>query len=318
MDTLNRLGELGLATRLKRLSERLSRDVSLVYSKLNIDFEARWFPVLYTLKKKTEMNVTEIARELGITHTAVIQLAEELTKKGYINSEKSAKDERSRIISLSEKGKVLYNTLKPVWAKIKQANEDLLKSTSKDFLSSLAGIEKELDKKSMYERIMFLQNNSFKDEITICEYSPKMKKHFKRLNYEWLEEFFTVENEDEIILSDPRSKIINKGGKILFAIIDKKVVGTCSLIKHKNGLFELAKMAVTKKYRGHGIGKELLKTAVIKMKSIGAEDLFLLTNKNLIAANRLYKKSGFEKIAKNPFGAGKYKRDTYAMKCKIK
>lgn len=318
MDTLNRLGELGLATRLKRLSERLSKDVSAVYSKMNIDFEARWFPVIYALKKKTKMNVTEIAHELGITHTAVIQLAEELRKKGYIVSVKSTEDERSRIISLSDKGTKLFLILKPVWAKIKQANEELLKTSSKDFLSSLSSIEKELDKRSMYERIMFLQGSSFKNEISVVEYSPKMKKHFKSLNYEWLQEFFKVEKEDEAVLSDPRSKIINKGGKILFALVDKKVVGTCSLIKYKNGTYELAKMAVTNKYRGHGIGKELLKASIAKMKEMGKKELYLQTNKNLIAANILYKKMGFEKTADNPFGKGKYKRETYVMMYKIR
>lgn len=317
MDTLNRLGELGLATRLKRLSERLSKDVSLVYSKMNIDFEARWFPVIYTLKKKSQMNITEIAHELGITHTAVIQLVDELGKKGYINSLKSKKDERSRIISLSGKGKKLFGALMPVWGKIKKANEELIKNAGGDIISLLNRIEKELDKRSMYERIMFLQGDSFGNEITICEYSPKMKKHFQRLNYEWLEEFFTVEKEDKLILSDPKTKIINKGGVILFALVNNNVVGTCALIKHNNGNYELAKMAVTKKYRGHGIGKILLNASIKKMKELRKKELYLQTNKNLIAANKLYKKIGFQKMTKNLFSAAKYERETYAMMLKF-
>jgi ribosomal protein S18 acetylase RimI-like enzyme len=77
-------------------------------------------------------------------------------------------------------------------------------------------------------------------------------------------------------------------------------------------------MAVTNKYRGYGIGKELLKAAIEKIKKLKAGELFLQTNKNLIAANTLYKKTGFEKTSNNPLGAAKYKRKTYAMKYKIK
>lgn len=77
-------------------------------------------------------------------------------------------------------------------------------------------------------------------------------------------------------------------------------------------------MAVTSKYRGHGIGKELLKAAIAKIKGLGINELYLLTNKNLIAANKLYKNNGFVKAEKNPFGIIKYKRETYSMKCKIR
>ena len=41
METINELAELAFASRLKRLSERLMKDVSCLYHKLEVDFEAR-------------------------------------------------------------------------------------------------------------------------------------------------------------------------------------------------------------------------------------------------------------------------------------
>jgi hypothetical protein len=52
MDIIKDLAELALASRLKRLSDRLMKDVSQVYKDCKIDFEPRWFAVLYALNKE--------------------------------------------------------------------------------------------------------------------------------------------------------------------------------------------------------------------------------------------------------------------------
>jgi 2-hydroxychromene-2-carboxylate isomerase len=75
MDLIIELGELALASRLKRLSERLMRDVSRVYRELDEPFEARWFPLLRALLEESPQGVTQVARALGLTHPAVNQLA---------------------------------------------------------------------------------------------------------------------------------------------------------------------------------------------------------------------------------------------------
>ncbi|MFH1197103.1 MAG: hypothetical protein V1720_15510 [bacterium] len=66
MDTIRELEELALATRLKRLSERLSKDISLVYKKSNIDFEARWFVLISSLIKESPQSITGLAKKTWI------------------------------------------------------------------------------------------------------------------------------------------------------------------------------------------------------------------------------------------------------------
>jgi len=314
MDKLHQIGGLGLASRLKRLSEKLSKDVTLVYKKQNIDFEARWFSIVYLLKEKSPMRITDLAHSLNISHTAVNQLASELIKKNYIRSGLLNSDDRVKLLYLTGEGKKLCVKLAPLWKVIKQANDELLATADGNLLEALENIESALEKKSMYERIMFRLNGSYGKQITICEYNQKLKKHFNTLNREWLEEYFEVEKSDEEVLADPNSKIIKKGGKILFAYIDEHVAGTCALIKHAGDRYELAKMAVSKKYRGQGIGKVLLDAAVSAAAKLGANELYLQTNMKLKAANRIYKERGFEKTKSNPFGNDNYRRETYAMK----
>ena len=45
MDLIKQLGPMALGSRLKRLTIRMNKDISLIYRKLGIEFEARWFPV---------------------------------------------------------------------------------------------------------------------------------------------------------------------------------------------------------------------------------------------------------------------------------
>jgi len=63
------------------LSERLLKDVSLLYRKLDVDFEARWFSILYTLNQKSPMAVTKKYQGRGIgakLMQAIINRAREL------------------------------------------------------------------------------------------------------------------------------------------------------------------------------------------------------------------------------------------------
>ncbi|MEJ2628142.1 MAG: helix-turn-helix domain-containing protein, partial [bacterium] len=69
-----RVGELILGTRLKRISDKFLTDVSKIYKKLNIPFEVSWFPIFYLLNEKGKLSVTDLARELEITHSAVSQM----------------------------------------------------------------------------------------------------------------------------------------------------------------------------------------------------------------------------------------------------
>lgn len=318
MDIIKELAELAFASRLKRLSEKLSKDVSLLYRKLDVDFEARWFSILYALNRKSPMAVTKLAQSLGLTHTAINQLTNEMLKNGLLHSTKGKRDERQRLIHLTEKGKEVTQKLAPVWNEIQMVTKKLIESTGFDVLSAIGEIEKQLDDQDMYERVWIRLKGQPPGEITICEYSPALKKYFKSLNYEWLEEYFEVEKTDQKILSDPKGKIVRSGGAIFFACIDANVVGTVALIKHRDGTLELAKMAVTNKYQGRGIGGKLMQAVIDRARKFGAAELYLQTNIKLKAANHLYRKYGFRKTNKNPFDPSRYTRPTFVMRLNLK
>jgi GNAT superfamily N-acetyltransferase len=132
--------------------------------------------------------------------------------------------------------------------------------------------------------------------IAIVPYKEEYKEHIKSLNYEWLEKYFAIEPNDVIQLSNPKKEILDKGGKIFFALHNDEVVGTVSLLKVSNEEYELGKMAVTEKYKSAGIGKMLMEHCIEEAKKMNAKKLSLFSNTRLEAALHVYRKYGFVEV----------------------
>lgn len=146
--------------------------------------------------------------------------------------------------------------------------------------------------------------------IEIIEYSLELKEHIKLLNYEWLQEYFRVEEGDVHSLSDPTKEIIERGGSIYYAQLNNEIVGTASLLKKSDAVFELGKMAVTKKVQGVGIGSLLLRHCLQQAQQQGIKKLILYSNRRLAPAIHLYKKYGFVETEVEP---GLYERADIKM-----
>ncbi|RZK49691.1 MAG: MarR family transcriptional regulator [Pedobacter sp.] len=162
MDLIKDLAELALATRLKRLSERLSVDVSKIYKESEVSIEARWFLLLHILEKNKVMAITEIADALQLSHPAIVQMVNELSEKKLITTKSDKNDARKRLISLSPLGKKNLAKLAPILASIAQENKRWIAEAEADILTTLEQLEKALDEQSMYQRIKLnlLQKNS--------------------------------------------------------------------------------------------------------------------------------------------------------------
>jgi DNA-binding MarR family transcriptional regulator/N-acetylglutamate synthase-like GNAT family acetyltransferase len=317
MDLIQQLGAMAFASRLKRLSERLHKDVSRVYSKQDVDFEARWFPVLYALKEQSSQPVTTLATSLRLTHPAINQIAGDMEKRGLVSSTRDKKDERKRLLRLTPKGRKLIKNLEPIWNIIEKETRKILRNSGGQILKSMDKIEASLDEKDMYDRVMDKLKKRYFSKIKIIGYKPQYKKHFKDLNYEWLKKYFKVEQTDERVLSDPNKYIIKPGGFILFAKYNGRIAGTAAVMKHSGSLFELTKMAVTASERGKYIGEKLAIKAIEKARAKGAKELILHTATKLKPAIALYEKLGFERIKEPELDLPKFKRRTVVMGLKL-
>ena len=146
--------------------------------------------------------------------------------------------------------------------------------------------------------------------ITIIDYAPELQDAIRKLNYEWLEKQFKLEPGDIRTLGDPQHKIIDQGGHIFYARMNNDIVGTASLLRKSDSVFELSKMAVTQSAQGFGIGKLLLEHCFGFARTHNITRLILYSNTKLAAAIHLYKKFGFIEM---PLVDGVYERANIKM-----
>ena len=149
-NVIDESGVLAISTRLQRLSDALRKDGQLIYKSFGLDFEPKWFPVIYTLHQKQSLSVVEIANEIGYTHPSTISLLKELEKLKIIRSKKDKKDERKRLIVLSEKGQELVATIEPIWAHIK-ATLTAITDTKNNLMKAIEEVEDKLKESSFFE-----------------------------------------------------------------------------------------------------------------------------------------------------------------------
>ena len=149
------------------------------------------------------------------------------------------------------------------------------------------------------------------NNLRITSFNKKYKADFEKLNREWIEEFFQMEDEDFHTLQNPESYVIQKNGEIFFAINDQIVIGTAAMIPFSEDVFELAKMSVKRGFQGKGVGKLLLKRCIQFAQERNANEIFLLTNDILKPALNLYLSCGF--VIKNKYDDERYERGNTKM-----
>ena len=136
--------------------------------------------------------------------------------------------------------------------------------------------------------------------LSILDYQPAHQPAFRALNHEWISHYFTLEPIDNEMLDDPQGYILNPGGHIFMASYDGDLVGTCALINEHGGVYELAKMAVSPRAQGLGIGWALGMAVLDKARELGASRVELLSNSRLTPALKLYEKLGFRHVPVPP------------------
>jgi len=104
--------------------------------------------------------------------------------------------------------------------------------------------------------------------MDVAENKQEYLNDFIRLNEEWITAHFEIEEADRKLAVNP-GKIIDDGGYIFSLILNKEIVGVCALINEGNGLFELARMAVSPKHHRKGYGEKLMILCLAKLKRPG-------------------------------------------------
>ena len=312
VDLLAGLGVGFLGTRLKRLAERMQADAAEVLRTLDLPVQPAQLSLLMAIRMAGPPTVGELAQRLKLAQPTVTRAVGVLEAEGLIAARRSAEDQRSKRLALTPVGEALLVRIQTeLLPRVEAAAAGLCLGLNGDLMASLAGLEARLDQASMPDRVKAVPPPT----MWVRDFSDDLAEAFHRINAEWIQAMFSLEENDVALLTRPRELILDKGGLVLFAETpDLGVVGTAALMVSKDGWVELTKMGVAESARGRKVGEFLLAKTLERAASLGIDKLYLLTNTKCEAAIHLYEKLGFVHDAEimRLFGA-RYERCNVAM-----
>ena len=291
---LSTLAELALGSRLKALSDQFYAAADEVYRACGASIESRWFPVLRYLWGNGPGTVGEVAAAIGQTHSAVSQLVDKLDAAGMVRRERDPQDGRRSVLVLTDQARKALGALGPIWQAIRRGVSASLGEDGGRLLAALAACEEALKERPIVPAILAEHAALLAQPLEIVPYEPALAGDFYRLNVQWLERYFRVEDIDRQMLGDPERYVLAPGGALLFARKGGQAIGTCALLQEAPGVYELSKMCVDDSYQGLGVGRKLLDAAIAEFHRRGGRELFLESNSKLRTALRMYEQVGFE------------------------
>lgn len=310
-DIVRERSHLFLGSRLKRLGERMQSEVVRIVEAAGLPIQPAQYPLLAALDRDGPMAVGDLVRATGISQPGVTRSLLRLAEMGYVVADRSHPDQRRKTVALTEVGSAaVAQSKREVWPKVEAAVVELCQGLSGSLLDQLNAVEDALNKAPLDVRA------SVPSRLTIREFSDDLAPHFHDINAQWIEAMFRLEATDREVLENPRARIIDKGGAILFVeAAGLGVVGACALQKTGERQFELTKMGVLESARGLKVGEFLLRAMIDRAEQMQVDNLYLLTNTACQAAIHLYEKLGFAHDAgiMRDFGA-RYERCNVAMR----
>lgn len=300
MEFYNKIGKMALGSRLRRLSEQLTDQAGKVYELYNIDMNPKWFPVFYALAEGEDKSIMQIAHEISHSHPSVSTIVKEMVKNGVAQEISNKSDGRKNFIRLADKGRDINERIQVQYTDVNAAVENALNETQYNIWKAIEEWEFLLSQKDLLKRVEDEKKLRESKDVQVVPYQPEYQRAFKQLNEEWIKQYFKMEETDYKSLDHPEDYILNKGGHILIALYNNEPVGACALIKMDSKKYELAKMAVSPKAKGKGIGWLLGNACITKAKELGATKLYLESNTILKPAISLYHKLGFKKVTGIP------------------
>jgi DNA-binding MarR family transcriptional regulator/N-acetylglutamate synthase-like GNAT family acetyltransferase len=312
MDYMKTLASLSLGSRLKRLSDQLFTEVSIVYEQMGLTLNPSYFLLLNLINKIGPIGITQAAEYLAVTHPAVSKLANKMVKEGYLIKNPHPTDKRASQLSLTKQSLQVIQHATPIWQALKK-NLDYLESLQETpLLDAIDQFENSLKQLSLAQLVLQDLKKSVQD-ITVIHWHSDYKDDFKLLNMNWLNSEFNGEltNNDKQAIEHPESYYLAQGGYLFFAKQGNKIIGCIALKPISDDCYELSKMAVCPEIQGYGVGRLLLLTALNKARDLQIKKISLETNSKLLRAMALYQHFGFTQM-KHPKGQSDYARaDVY-------
>ncbi|MEO5493168.1 MAG: GNAT family N-acetyltransferase [Sphingomonas sp.] len=284
-DVVRAEGAVMLGSRLKRLAERLQGGAERIAVECGLPTQPSQMPLLAALHRHGPLSVGDAVNLLEISQPAVTRILARLVEMRLVDTSRDGRDQRTKTIALTDQGRaVMEQAITTLWPRLRAAVAEVCDIDA--LLNQIDGIETALSAQPLEQRP--------RGGLRIRGFSDELAPYFHRINAQWIEDMYRLEPTDIDVLENPRARIVDQGGDILF-VEDPAlgIIGTCGLQRTGERQFELTKMGVAAEARGKKAGEFLLAATIERAFAIGCDRLYLLTNAKSQAAIHLYEKAGF-------------------------
>ncbi len=184
MQQIEEIGILAMASRMKRLYDQIQAQVKATYAAYQLDFDPKWFTVVYVLIENKQASITELATILGFTHPSIIRIVKELEKAGWVVSKTNPSDGRVRLLTLSSAAKQNIPQLQQIWQDMRKAVERMNAEGQVDLWVGLQELEASLAKTSFRDRILDIQQQHKSNTMQFHRPAPWFERtfNFKQLS----------------------------------------------------------------------------------------------------------------------------------------
>ncbi len=153
-DRLVLLAEMGLGSRLNRLSGQFMKEIQLTYDHYHIDFDPYLFPIFKVIIDEKVTTTSYIQEALQYTQPAITHALKKLSDKGLIDSREDESDKRKKLFFLTKTGKKAHKRMVPLWKEMEKQVTLLTHFESESLSQHLTAVEAKLKKRPLSELIV--------------------------------------------------------------------------------------------------------------------------------------------------------------------
>jgi DNA-binding MarR family transcriptional regulator len=160
--------ERGLGTLLRHALELLDGDVAKVYEEVGLSWlRPRYVPVVRALVATGPLSIGDLARAIGVTHSAASQTVARMSRHGLV-ALAAGVDARQRIVRLTPKARALLPLLDAEWAATERAATALEAETPYPLGEVLAATVAALERRPFRQRIADAAGDSLAVAAASC------------------------------------------------------------------------------------------------------------------------------------------------------
>jgi DNA-binding MarR family transcriptional regulator/N-acetylglutamate synthase-like GNAT family acetyltransferase len=250
--------------------------------------------VLYELAQRERPSASDVAQELGLDAGYLSRILRGFQRRGLLERRPAQHDGRRSLLALTRRGRDAFQLLNSRSSDEVRALLGRLAATDqRRLLGAMATIEALLSPRAEPRAPYLLRSHQPGDMGWVVERHAALYAEERGYN----EEFEALAAE---IVARFLRRFDAKRERCWIAERDGENVGCVFLVKRSKTLSQLRLLLVEPKARGLGIGERLVRECIRFARQVGYRRMRLWTQDDLLPARAIYKKAGFEVIAREP------------------